>query len=908
MSDELQHEGVVRRSGRYPWGSGENPEQRNTSFVGQVRDLKKKGMTETEIAKGFGMTTTQLRARYSVARNEEKKAELSEIYRLKEKNLSNVAIAERIGKGESYVRAQLNPSLKERQDIIQVTADRLREKVDQDRYVDFGLGTEHHMGVSREKLKAAVSVLQDEGYKVMPFKVQQLGTGEETRLKILAKGDVTYPELVKNQDKIGIMTDYSEDGGRTFEKIVPPKNIDAKRVSVRYGDEGGQNMDGVIELRRGVDDISLGNARYAQVRIAVGGDRYLKGMAMYADDLPDGTDLRFNTNKTKAQLQKDVDSGKAKDLKTAAMKAQKEDDEENPFGSIVRQKRYIDANGKEQLSALNIVNEEGDWSGWSAKLSSQFLSKQSPIVAKQQLGLRYAEKKEAFDEIMKLTNPAVREKLLMTFADETDSSAVHLKAAGLPRTKQHVILPINSLKDTEIYAPNYNNGERVVLIRHPHGGIFEIPELTVNNQNREARRLIKNAVDAVGINAKVASRLSGADFDGDNVIVIPNNKRQIKNKPPLKDLEGFDPQAAYPAYEGMKPMSARTKQLKMGDISNLITDMTIRGANDNEIARAVRHSMVVIDAEKHKLNWVQSARDNGISELKTKYQYKANAGATTLISRSKSPVEVNKFKPRPAELGGPIDKLTGKKVFIETGESYIRPARTVIKRGKEVVEPEEVIVKKVKIPKMAATDDAYSLSSGTIIEGVYADYANRLKAMANEARKEAVTTKRIPYSASARKVYDFEVKTLTGKLNTALKNAPLERKAQLVASAIVRAKVQANPDMDKADLKKLKGIELKRARERVGADKTQVVFTPKEWEAVQAGAVSHSMLTKLLAQADLNEVKKLATPRDSPVMTNATQARAKAMLAAGYSQSEVASQLGVATSTLNTIIIDERKG
>ena len=48
----------------------------------------------------------------------------------------------------------------------------------------------------------------------------------------------------------------------------------------------------------------------------------------------------------------------------------------------------------------------------------------------------------------------------------------------------------------------------------------------------------------------------------------------------------------------------------MGDVSNLITDMTIKGANNDELARAVRHSMVVIDSEKHNLDVKASARDN----------------------------------------------------------------------------------------------------------------------------------------------------------------------------------------------------------------------------------------------------------------------------------------------------------
>ena len=42
--DILQHTGVLRRSGRYPWGSGEQPFQNVDSFLGHIKGLKDKGM------------------------------------------------------------------------------------------------------------------------------------------------------------------------------------------------------------------------------------------------------------------------------------------------------------------------------------------------------------------------------------------------------------------------------------------------------------------------------------------------------------------------------------------------------------------------------------------------------------------------------------------------------------------------------------------------------------------------------------------------------------------------------------------------------------------------------------------------------------------------------------------------
>lgn len=864
---ELMHYGVLRRSGRYPWGSGENPYQRYDSFLGYVDELKSQGLSEVEIARGLGMTTSELRSRKSIAKAEKRAADAAEAWRLKEKGYSNVAIGERMGINESSVRNLLKPSLQERNNVTKATADMLKNSVEEKGYIDVGVGVENHLGISRTKLKTAIAQLEDEGYTVHYVPVEQLGTGKKTTIMVLAKPGTTYSEIYRNRDQIKLITDYTEDGGRSYLGLEPIRNINGKRVLIRYAEDGGTEKDGVIELRRGVDDISLGDSKYAQVRIGVNGTHYLKGMAMYGEDFPDGVDIIFNTNKKKGTPPDEV------------MKSMK-DDPDNPFGATVRQRHYIDADGKRQLSALNIVNEEGDWGKWSKTLSSQMLSKQSPSLAKKQLDLAYDLKKEQYDEIMSLTNPAVKKKLLDSFADDCDSSSIHLKAAALPRQSSHVILPFPDMKENEIYAPNYRNGEKVVLIRYPHGGKFEIPELTVNNKQPTANRLIKNAKDAVGINSKVAERLSGADFDGDTVLVIPNNKGSIKTSSPLKGLKDFDPKEAYPAYEGMPRISSRTKQMKMGDVSNLITDMTIKGATPDELARAVRHSMVVIDSEKHNLNYKQSYIDNGIADLKKKYQGSERAGASTLISRASSPTRVSTRKES-------IDPKTGKKVYTYTNETYVDSKGRTVRRT-------------VKSTKMAEAEDARSLSSGTRMEEIYASHANKLKALANQARKASANTQYTPYSPSAKKTYEKEVKSLNAKLNLALQNKPLERQAQLLANKVVSAKRQANPDMTAEEVKKIKAQALNEARNRTGAKKQNIVITKDEWNAIQSGAISTNKLTQILDNADLDTVKKLATPKTNKTgLSNAKLAQAKAMLSRGYTQAEVADALGISTSTLS---------
>lgn len=890
--DIIQHYGTPRHSGRYPWGSGDNAQQRTTDFLGMVDELSKQGLSEAALAKALGLSsTTQLRAQKAIAKNERRKENAARAAQLKEKGYSNTKIGEMLGVNESVVRSLLKPMAAAKASVITNTADMLKSNVDKLGYIDVGIGVERHIGISKEKLAAAVAALEEQGYSVVKVQVPQVGTNQKTTIKVLAPPGTTYRDIVTDPSKIKSIVNYSNDNGETFPEINPPVSISSKRLAVRYGPDGGSEMDGVILVRPGVEDLTLGKSRYAQVRIAIDDSHYLKGMAMYSDDIPAGKDLLFNTNKKNTGNTLDA----LKELK---------DDPENPFGSTIRQFDYISKDGSKHQSPMNLVNEEGSWGEWSRNLSSQMASKQTPAFAKKQLQLAYERKLSEYEEINSLTNPAVKRRLLQSFADDCDSDAVHLKAAAMPRQRTQVILPVPGLKDTEVYAPNFKNGEEVVLIRYPHGGIFEIPRLTVNNRNPEGRKTIgTDPIDAIGISSKVAERLSGADFDGDTVVVIPDSRRQIKTSAPLAGLKDFDPKARYAPYDGMKTVdggiyNAKTrhvdygskepnkaaKQTKMGEVSNLITDMTIKGATETELARAVRHSMVVIDSEKHHLNEKQSYIDNDIRELKKKYQGSARGGADTLISKASGKIDIPTRK-----MSYKIDPETGKKIWTPKNESYIN------KKGKTIVVTQEST-------RMAETDDARTLISkaNKPMENVYATHANKLKALGNQARKSYISTKPSEWSPSAKATYSNEVSSLKAKLNTALKNAPLERKAQVLANTRVKIKTQANPGMTSDEKKKLAYQSLTQARAQVGAKKQLIKITPKEWEAIQAGAVSNNMLDSILSNTDLDVVKKLATPRENTVMTSSKQARARSLLASGATPSEVADALGVPLSTLTS--------
>lgn len=894
--DELYHYGIKYRSGRYPYGSGDDPYQHDPSWLGRVNERREKGMSDTDIAKEFGMTTTEFRNRKSVETNALRAAMQSRAYQLKEKGWSNSAIGREMGINESTVRSLLDPSRRERTTIAKKLADSLEATIGEKGAIDIGLGQEHNLGVSSDKLKEATQLLKDKGYEVHNLKIPQLCAGNKTTVKVLASPGLSARDIYQDPSLIVPIAKQLDmiEGHAGNLGIDPPVAVKDKRVAIRYAEDGGKDADGVMYIRPGVEDLALGQSRYAQVRISVNGTHYLKGMAMYGDpaEFPPGVDIIFNTNKHKG-------TPKLGEKDNSVLKPMK-DDPDNPFGASVHQFTFKNGKtGKMEQSAINIVNEEGSWDAWSKSLASQMLSKQDPKLAKRQLDISYNRMKEEYDTIMSLTNPVVKRQLLQEFANQCDSDAVHMRAAALPRQRTQVILPIKSLKDNEIYAPNFSNGESVVLIRYPHGGLFEIPELKVNNRNKEGQKYLKQAKDAVGINAKVAERLSGADFDGDTVLVIPNPRKEIKSAPALSGLVNFDPKEAYPKYPGMKVMTGSVKQNEMGRISNLITDMTIKGAPLSEIEKAVRHSMVVIDAEKHELNYKQSYIDNGIGALKKKYQYNEetgkSGGAATLISRATSPVYVDERKPRGYTKGGPIDPETGRLEYEPTGRTFSKPH----KNSKGEITRWDTGPRQTKSTRMAEATDARSLSSGEIIEETYASFANQMKALANEARKSSLRIPKFSVDPEAKKKYAAEVSSLTAKINQAEKRNPLERRAQILANQIVNAKRKDMDYVDKDDLDRLKRQALGEARIRMGIDKKEKFhITDDEWEAIQNHAVSESRLKKILRYADSSEIRQLSMPRKEQKVSASVLARARALLRNGYTYDEAAKAVGVSTSTL----------
>lgn len=944
--DELFHYGVGHlnggHSGRWPYGSGDTPYQHNTdgSFMDSVRELRKAGYSESQIAFALDMKTPEYRAKLSIEKARARQAKIAEIEKYygkvnpeTGKPYTYTEIGEIIGTNESSVRALLKPGAKERADFNTVIAEDLKKQVAEKKFLDVtGSGTELEIGdalganVSEERLKTAVEMLKDEGYTVHWITVEQAtNPGKKTTVKVLAAPGTEYNDVNYHRDEIKPYADYEVADIGKAGAIRPPVSVDSKRIMVNYAETGGTDKDGVIEIRPGVKDLNLNGSAYAQVRVAVDDSHYLKGMAMYGDPkmFPPGVDIIFNTNKSSSvPMLGPKDNSVLKPLK---------DDPDNPFGATIKMRGgqwdYEGDDGQMHQSPINKVNDEGDWDAWSRTLSSQMLSKQPLKLINKQLDLTYEQRLSEFEEIKRLDNPTVRKKMLEEFAGDCDSSAVDLKATGLPGQTAKVILPITNMDPKYCYCPSLPNGTKVVLIRHPHEGVFQIPELTVNNNNPLAESLFGSSQDAIGISPRAAQVMSGADFDGDTVIVIPNTgsvKVQSRNaikgleSSPLKELETFDPSSTYPAYEGMPRVKDGTnfnKQQEMGKASNLISDMQLKGAKPEEITRAVKYSMTVIDADKHNLDWKGAFVDNQIAALKKNYQGGENRGASTLISRAKKKIDVPERKefsirqdtdPETGErryrlTDNPKWKLTGTETaYDKNGKEYTKN-NYELDIDKKTGEPK---IKTQKVAWMDAAKDARELISDadTAQERAYANYANRMKALANEARKEYLATPSLKQNKEAKEMYSEEVESLKTKLALAKKNAPRERQAQLATDVKIKAKIADNPEMKEDEIKKAKAQILAQERVRYGAKRQAVNFTDKEWEAVQKGAVSENTFMQLLTYADADKVRKLATPRASVSVNSAKESRIRTLKANGATLAEIAEATGLSTSTVSKVL------
>jgi lambda repressor-like predicted transcriptional regulator len=308
VSRELMHYGILRKSGRYPWGSGKDEYQRSMDFYAYVNKLKDAGFAPKEIAQAIGLAApddrgfsiADLRDTTTIAKEQVILEQTRRVAALKAKGMSPAAIAAETGLTPGTIRNRLKNSEERNESSLRKTAEILRENVDKYDIVDIGKGVGLQMGLSPERLRAAASVLRDEGYETYTLQTRNVGTRHMTHQQVMVKPGTGYGNAKRMTDRIHTMGEWTEDNGLTFFGIHPPLSISSKRVGFKYKEDGGHLQDGVIYIRPDVPDISMGKNTYSQVRILVDGNKYIKGMALYSKDMPDGVDLLVHTPKSKA--------------------------------------------------------------------------------------------------------------------------------------------------------------------------------------------------------------------------------------------------------------------------------------------------------------------------------------------------------------------------------------------------------------------------------------------------------------------------------------------------------------------------------------------------------------------------------------------------------------------------------
>lgn len=1059
LQEFIMHDGVAhdenppgRGSGRYAFGSGNRPHQHDWDIYSRIEKLRaaNPNASDTELAYLMGIYKTDKDGNYILDENGNKQGNSTKFRAIKQiaannkkldqfeelayydnqinpntgKHYTDTQIAEKMGlPSESSVRSMRNTMMNGKTNKTNEVADILRKEAEEKGYLDVGSDVALYLGTASGSLNTALEMLKEEGYEVKTISIKQISNPQQnTNIRVLCPpGSENDNPIWKHPQDIKMITtlgDHDNDisDALTNRGLGDPPRVKLNRIDIRYDEDGGTERDGLIQIRAVRDengnlvaaspDLSLGNARYGQIRIAVEGDRYIKGMAVYDENLPEGTDILVNSNKSREggvdKALKKLQTNKDGTLAT------------NIFGSTVVQtimrdkdgNPILDKNGKQIPSAINFVGTndadmhvEGRWGKWSKNLSAQFLSKQSLALVKAQLKQQSDIMESQLKDINSLNNPTVKRNMLIDFADQADAAAVDMKAAPIPGQKTRVLIPVPSLKDNECYAPGLPNGTTVALVRFPHAGRWEIPILQVNNNNKEAKSILGDSGDAIAINHHNHGVLSGADSDGDTVVVIPMTRKNssgefekivdIRNMPPLNGylvnqdgskttikLSDFDPTGAYstsnPRFSSMKDKdgnptyayfkNTRAKGKEMGKTTNLIMDMQLKGCSDpNELARVDMYSMVVIDAQKHKLNYKQAYKDFGIEELKQKYQMKPSGragGAATLLTRAASPATIPL---RGMWRDTDIDPNTGEKIYREpthtterkavspekvlapAGYIYVdsagKPHKSKYLREKDGSYTEatydgkvvrnkdgsysydkgsgktkwtyETVNRTEDIPKltkayMDGKDATALLSDGdrsSEIEKTYAVYANHMHSLANQARKQSLTVQPIKYNSAAAKEYFTEVKELREALNTAKMNAPRERQAQILASSSYNARVQGLTDLDSDDRRKIRGQELDQARKICGANKTRVKFTERQWEAINKGAVPPSILSDLLKNADKENYMSLALPKQNSI-SDAKKQRIQQLFDKGWSYEEIAESVGVSTSSVSNVIND----
>ena len=106
----------------------------------------------------------------------------------------------------------------------------------------------------------------------------------------------------------------------------------------------------------------------------------------------------------------------------------------------------------------------------------------------------------------------------------------------------------------------------------------------------------------------------------------------------------------------------------------------------------------------------------------------------------------------------------------------------------------------------------------------------------------------------------------------------------------------------KKEIKKAGQQALESARAKVGAKRSSVDITDREWDAIQAGAISETKLIKIINNTDKDKLKQLATTRETNSLPQSKITKIGNMKALGYSNAQIAEAIGVSPSTVTNYL------
>lgn len=199
LGEELEHYGMPRRSGRYPYGSGENPYQHGSDFLARIKEKKDSNFSWTDpktgekytgekaIYKEMGLTSSEYRRQVSWANYEKRLDQVQTAKSLKSDGLGATEIGRKMGLPESTVRSLLNPSSEDRMNQVMDTVNFLRDQVIEKGMIDVGAGVEQELGISRTRLDTALDYLEKaEGCPIYGGGIPQpTNANQQTNQKVL---------------------------------------------------------------------------------------------------------------------------------------------------------------------------------------------------------------------------------------------------------------------------------------------------------------------------------------------------------------------------------------------------------------------------------------------------------------------------------------------------------------------------------------------------------------------------------------------------------------------------------------------------------------------------------------------------------------------------------------------------